>query len=171
MIIDQTYFVLELNIAQLSNLAVEENLDLFIARYERKFLNEVLGVELRTLVNEFVEGTNTDERIERLVDGYSFTDHGQTVEWLGFRNEEKISPIANYIFFHFAENDRTGQTGIGERKSKGENSESASVDWRIVNAWNEMIELVRPLNLILENGDYAEIQCTKNFDVINRFGL
>lgn len=171
MIIDQTYFILELNVAQTSNFVVSDKLDLFIGRYERFFLSEFFGVELKNLIIEFVGGTNVEERIERLVDGYDLVKDGKTYEWQGLRNTEKISPIANYVFARFAEDERSSQTGIGERKSKGENSNQYSADWRVMNAWNNMVDLLEPLKMILEDGDYPEYDTKAYYEKINRFDL
>lgn len=171
MIIDQTYFVLEINIAQLSNDIVSEEVDLFINRYEPDFLKRVFGVTLKNLIHDFESGTNSEERIERLVDGYTFAYEGKTYEWKGLRNPDKESPIANFVFVKYIENQMSQQTGIGERKSKGENSDDHLADWRLVLAWNRIVIMMEPLLLLLKNGEYPDYEPGEPFKIINRFNL
>jgi hypothetical protein len=139
MVIDKTYFIRELNIAQLSDVAVAESLDLFIAKYEPIFLKRLFGPVLGA---EILIGSLEEQPspiIEFLLDGGLFEQDGNIYTWDGLRNANKISPIANFVFFHFVNDRITQQSGIGEVKPLGQNSEVVSADERLVMVWNEMI--------------------------------
>ena len=174
MIIDYSYFIRELNIPQLSQPSVNEALDLFIEKYEAKFLKEVFGIELAELIQVYLatpEGQPIEERIKSIVDGVEFLYEGKMQVWGGLRNESKITPLANFVFYWYLTDGISFLSQSGEAGMSSENSFKVSSDARLVFVWNEMIELMGSLYKLLENGDYPEYIPSLNFEVQNRFNL
>lgn len=160
---DKTYFRGELTIANLSSLPVEESLGYFITKYETEFLNKVLGFAFAKLFIAgltVVDPATPDQRWLDLKYGKDFTY--QTVEgnWPGFVNSAKVSPLANFIYYHFTRDQVTQTAGIGQVQTKGENSTSASSVTKLVRAYNEMVNMQIPLiTFLLANPDeYPEFK-------------
>lgn len=176
MIIDATYFIGEINIAQLGQPEVLESVNRFIAKYEKKFMREFFGYELSEKI--YLENeTPTDPDIALILNGAIVTICGKTYEWLGLKNAEKISPIANYVFFYYTEDLLTNQSGIGQTFNRAENADVVSPDSKLAFVWNEMIELLIPLGALLSEEAQASLvgtgygwKCYK-FKPINTFNL
>jgi hypothetical protein len=159
MIIDSTYFKLEINIAQLGQLEVQENVNAFIKKYERKFLLNYFGLELMQEI-EIENDTPTNPEIAKILNGSG--------AWIGLKNTDKISPIANYVFYYYAQDMISQQDGVGETWSKAENAQLTSPDSRCAYAWNEMCEMLEPLDAMMK-GYPTRSGC--GFSVINSFNL
>lgn len=158
MIIDSTYFIGEINIAQLGQPHVVENLQIFIDKYEKKYLQKVLGKELTDL---FLAGLKENPVIERWT---NLLDKLQS--------DDKISPIANFIYYHYCLSEHTFRGGYGDQLPKAENSEVITPNYKIVKAWNEMIELTNDLvKWVKDSNDYPEYVEQKSFKVKNTFNL
>lgn len=123
-----------------------------ISRYEDEILKKLLGY---TLWKEYTDAIAASElevdpvtladKWSALRDGaeFSFEWNGHTItdKWNGFLNSEKISLIANYVYYQHRSNTETSYTGSGEKLSKGENSANANAEPKLVKAWNEMVNL------------------------------
>ncbi len=59
----------------------------------------------------------------------------------------KVSPIANYVFYHYVENKTTDFTLTGEVQSSTDNNRTVSPVERLVDTWNRMVDM----NLSLRN--------------------
>jgi hypothetical protein len=155
-IIDATYFIGEIYIAQLGQPEVLESVNRFIAKYEKKFMREFFGYELSEKI--YLENeTPTDPNIALILNGALITYEGKTFEWVGLKNAAKISPIANYVFFYYTEDLLTNQSGIGQTFNRAENAEVVSPDSKLAFIWNEMIEMLLPLaGLTGENGAWYQ---------------
>lgn len=177
MIIDQTYFIREINIPQISQPAVGENVDLFIAKYQPRFLKAVFGLALAKLIEDYLEAETQDEpvldeRIGLILDGAEITSGGVIEQvWEGLRNTGKNSPLANFIFYHIMTDEITFLSQSGEAMGTSENSQKASPDGRLVSVWNDMVEMMVSLRQLMETGDYPEYKPEQVFTVINRFNL
>lgn len=169
MIIDATYFVGEINIAQLGQPEVLELVNRFIKKYEKRFMKEYFGATLAKKIND-ENTTPGDPLMEAILTGADFEYKGEPVEWVGLKNTDKVSPIANYVFYFFAEDQLTSQSQVGEVYNKAENAELVSPDSRLAYIWNDMIEMLEPLELLLKDGNYSERR-GKNFSIINSFNL
>lgn len=62
----------------------------------------------------------------------------------------KISPIANYVFYQFADNKTTDFTLIGEVVSTTDNNRKASPIDRMIDAWNRMVDMNTVLQKFLK---------------------
>lgn len=172
MIIDQSYFVREINVPQLSQPAVWEGLQLFGNKYQKRFLKEVFGLELAKLIEAYLaDEPNGETRIGLIVNGAEFLYSGEEQIWGGLRNTEKLSPLANYIFYHFTNDGITSLSQVGETFSQAENSQRVSPDARLVFAWIEMVEMLEPLRKLMESGDYPEYKPELVYEIQNRFNL
>lgn len=132
MLIDLTYFIREINIGQRSQPEVQENLNYFIQRYEREFLDMSLGSDL---ANEVVLASddleNASDAMKKLILGDG--------TWLGLVNDVKISPIANYVYWHYVESEVLQSVGTGIIVPQNENSRIANPTLKLVRAWNDMV--------------------------------
>lgn len=138
MLINEEYFKAEIVIPNLSSvgngasrLVAGANLDLlesFINKYEKSFLNELLGNELS---NEFIKALKGElsgkwgELKSRLVDE---------------QNHE--SPIANYVYYWYMRNSVSTTTGVGEVETMSDNSMRVTPSLKMARAWNEMVDNV-----------------------------
>lgn len=141
MIIDSTYFTGNLTIAQLSQPEVRDDLELLIAREEPKYLKLLLGLGF---YNAFIDGidpiSGAEQRWLDLLNGIEYEYNSRDYEWIGFENDLKQSPIANYIYAQYLKNLVETMTGVGTVKPATENGSLASATPKIVRAWNEMVE-------------------------------
>lgn len=125
-LIDITYFVGEINVANTDQLPVRERLELFIKKYEKRFLTQLLG---EAVYNEFMTGLQVipvlqkwEDLKDKLVD-----------------DDTKESPVANYVYYFYMRDNYTQTVGVGEVKAKAENSVMSNNDAKMVRAWNEMV--------------------------------
>lgn len=143
MLIDSTYFVNELLIANISNTvdSTGSKITSFIEKYETRYLKELLGLGLYA---EFIAGIAEDPIEEKwavLLDA--------------LRNDTtKESPIANYVYYWVMRNDATQSTGTGEVVANNENSRRVSPVDKMVRAWNEMVDWNDLIFEVLNNGNY-----------------
>lgn len=123
----------EQNIADISNDGVQENLQVFIDKYEVKFLKELLGV---TLANEFIAGLAEDP-IEQ--------------KWIDLRDATDLKEMLKcYVYYWYTNYQITFSSGTGEVKAKNENSNMASAYPKMVLAWNQMVKMARVFDLSTE---------------------
>lgn len=173
MLIDRTYFVGELNIPNSEQPVVESRLNSFIAKYETKFLCDVLGNGLYKLFRTGLTLDPIDARWLNLKNGVD--------DWNGLIYTEggyKRSPIANFVYFHWMRDALTQSTGSGEMRPTIEGGSKTSINWKQVTAWNDMCEQVESLYTFLssdlvtypeyENLDFAKI---REYIKINHLGI
>lgn len=139
MLIDKTYFIGEINIAQLSQPAVQAALTLFIEKREPEYLEKALGYEFYQL---FTAGITAEEqRYEDLRDGAEYNNSdGHLKKWKGLITTDKRSPIANYIYYWHMRDNVTFTAGTGEKEGKSDNAGNASPAIKMIRAWNEMVD-------------------------------
>lgn len=96
----------------------------FIEKYEPEYLCKLLGEEL---YKDFLDNPEKDEWVslnDMLVIG------------------ERISPIANYVYFHLLRNSQSS-VSLNGVKADGENL--VSPQRKMVSAWNDMVRMNRRL--------------------------
>lgn len=131
MIIDETYFTGPLNIEGLhddsvTSKAIIGGLRTFIDRYENEYLRLILGSELS---REFIAYLN-DYSVEKK----------PIKRWDHLRDllAERDTPIANYVFFHYARARQVQMTSLGATVSNiGDNAASSFV--MCIPAWNDAV--------------------------------
>lgn len=152
MLIDSTYFVNKINLAQVGNSLGLADVNNFIAQYEEQYLRCVLGPELYAAFIDEVSGSGVtdDPRYVDLLRGADFMHNSRAYHWTGFvplPPAIKVSPIANYVFYQYVENKITDFTLIGEVQSDTDNNRTVSPVDRLVDTWNRMVDM----NLTLRN--------------------
>lgn len=149
MLIDASYFIGELDIPNTDSLPVQENLQIFINKYEVKFLKMLLG---NVLYAEYIAGS-TLVPVEPATDPVTYEPIPQ--KWIDLQNQlrdvtTKVSPIANFIYFYFVRDKTIYNSGTGTQQAEGENSTKADSKIKTVRAWNEMNELCFEIHKFLK---------------------
>lgn len=158
-IINASYFVGELNIPNTNNAGALERINFFISKYEKEYLMKVLGVGC---YNDFIEALNADPVIEpwlSLKNGKDFTNQqGILIHYFGLANDDKKSPLANYVYYHYQRDAYTQTAGVGEVQSKAENATVVTPAYKMESAWNDMIKQTQVLIefLYVNNADYPK---------------
>ncbi len=108
-----------------------------IAKCEPEFLKDILGYELYVL---FIDGVSNEEADYLAIkNGGTYVDpNGITQKWEGF--VKGSNPIANYTYCNYIANNESKVFNTGVGKGKNENSETVSIDSKIIPAWNEMVK-------------------------------
>lgn len=94
MLIDQTYFIAEINIAGTTRPEVIDTLNALVGKYEPMFLRDVLGIELSAL---FVAGLTSDPIDQRYVDirdGKVFQIGSMTYRWRGLIEDTNFISVS-----------------------------------------------------------------------------
>lgn len=181
MILDGTYFQGELYLPMIKNneevegLAEmiqsigENNLDWYIAKYETKFLVNVLGEKL---YESFITGLSTSPILPK---------------WIALKNSlfivgEKFSysPAANYVYFYVTTNGRTSTTLKGEVVEEQSYAKNVTNGDKLVKPWNEMCRQISTFyrDFLFPNWDIykddADLQTcirSREFTSINTLGI
>ena len=143
--IDYTYFNDDINLTG----AQATNITSWITIYEEEILKSLLGYTLYTeLIDDLdVNGNPQTTKFINLVGGAEFTfetREGYTVstKWMGFRDSVRLkSLIAYYVYYQYRNEKESFNTNAGQKVNVSENSERASVIYKLVNTWNKMINL------------------------------
>lgn len=155
MLIDLTYFSGEILIAQRSQLEVQEDLSKLIAKYEKKVLTDLFGKDMYTA---FIAGIEEPSPLPK----WTNLKNGVAGEWMGLTNADKLSLIANYVYFFYMRKENLQTVGIGTVETKADNAHKSSPVEKYVRAWNEMVDWICELHAyILANAseypDYENI--------------
>lgn len=142
-VIDTSFFEIDPFIAQIGQLAVRENVQLFINRYEPRFLSVLLGNKTYL---DFIEGIAEPAPAQKwldLRDGKTYEDDkGNTFIWPGLANPDtKVSPIANYVYYWYTRSEASWGTGSGEVVPSVENGVRNSPDGKQVQIWRDMVRI------------------------------
>jgi len=151
MLIDYTYFIGKINLPQRTTEDGQADLNLFIALYEQKYLQCVLGFDLW---KAFTDGINVedsgliDERWLNLLDGVDYAYQGKNGHWAGFTPDFgsgldylKVSPIANYVYYQYMANRSSDTMGVGEVVSETDNNKTVNGMRKMITAWNDMVQM------------------------------
>ena len=143
--IDATYFFAELNIAQKSDVLL--SLNMFIDEHEEKLLTGLLGYEF---YKAYKAGIIASTQIYKDIrDGLEYTNRsGILTKWKGLifaDGTAKKSLIANYVYWHWMENEYSVTTGSGEKKINNQNAINAESTSKKVRAWNQMVDWIDEL--------------------------
>lgn len=168
-LIDITYFVRDLNVPISSTSALNSALVDYINKYEPEALKLLLGYSLyKELISAiaayelakedydnamFTFDPETDEpliepvlasKFDKLINGseFSFQLEGETITeyWPGLKNTDKVSMIANYVYFHFRRDNVSQFNGLSETVSYSESSRSINPREKLVKAWNGFVD-------------------------------
>jgi hypothetical protein len=138
-LINNTYFLRrKTTVPNQKSPAVLDNLDSYIAVYEKEYREKVFGIVLN---DEFEAGLGeviVDPKWLALRDGATFEYEDVTYRWKGFNNALKDSTIALYVFWVLVRDGNTEFTGVGTISSVSENADRVSPIHLLVLVWNRM---------------------------------
>lgn len=151
-LIDHTYFIGELNLPNTQKQDVQDRLNLFITKYQAKFLNELLGYDLAKQLTTGLTAPTPDTKWTDLRDGKEFIGlNGLMYEWQGLRdNLTKKSIIADYVYYWWMRNEVSQTSAVGEVMTTTENATRTSPSVKMCRAWNEMVNGVWQLVRFLD---------------------
>jgi len=172
MALSAAYFVGELMIPNISGTTVTElsnlhQLNIAIAKYEPLYLEELLGEDLYTAYAAGIAAVSPLAKWTALRDKIYVTN---LTLGIGF------SPAADYVYFHFMRNQATVSLMNTEGIPDHENFTAASVNQKIVAAWNDMVRLSDEIQDWLDEdtqlATYPEWLTAEHtyFDKINIYG-
>ena len=196
MIIDSTYFILELKhpnantdtqaASQWRTNAITE-LDSFIKKYSSLFLKITLGYNMyKVLVSNLdtngLISDNAPQNLLELVKGKTYTKEGKTYRWEGLAFEEfgvKTSLLANYVFCKVLKNEQGFLSDIGNVKLEGKNSVRYTPRQEYTEAWNEFVRLneescgdfVSLIQFLEDHKEDFPESNPKKYKSINLFGI
>ena len=145
--IDNTYFVGEINIPNVTDTLTAAGLTQAIDQYEKEILISLLGYKLYSLlIADCTNNVPASQIYLDLVNGVEF-DHvyrgeTMTLKWEGLKNTALQSLIAYYVFYKYVERDvtRLYSAGVGA-SPEGNGWIKVSPVNKLVNAWERMREL------------------------------
>ena len=153
MIIDESYFINDIAIANTSQEATLANLNSAIVKYEKEALISILGYELYEL---YIAGSAV-QIYKDILDGkeFSFEFCGKTVtrKWIGLANSEKDSLLAYYTYVNYEKDRNTFNSAVGFVTPKVENAEQSNPRLKYVNSWNAYV---------FQRGDFQKINKCSN---------
>lgn len=117
-------------------------LDKFIATLEPQWLQQALGYEFAKAFTDGLAAGSIAPKWQKLRDGSSFRDEDGILRfWPGFINVQHQSPVANYIYCRYTENNLTITTEKGERTESDNGYANTGAYYKQLRAWNEMVEM------------------------------
>lgn len=143
--------------------AQQKLLDIFISKYEKKFLTELLGYDL---YEKFVKETHESD-IKDVLPEWKMLKNKL------FNSKEWISPAANYVYYWYMANNMSSTSGIGEVRALTNNAELTSPIPKMIKAWNEMVDMNKEFEMWIVNNnvyDYRHID-SDLFYKLNVFGI
>lgn len=151
-IIDDTYFIKELNIPNSKEINAydtggDDPLDQWIDQYARLLLQNALGTtlfnDLNTNVNASGAYVSGVVKWDNLVNGVIYTKNGVEYEWKGLSFTEgtfKGSLMAYFVYCKWLEFQLSRMSGVGEVKGNAANSVNVNSTQRYVTLWNTFFE-------------------------------
>lgn len=131
-IINQTFFVGNIYLPNLSHTAELGRLTTFINKFEPECLCKILGYPL---YKKF--GEETSQRMTDLLSGAEYTDGlGETKKFNGLKHDTVISLIANYVYFYIMQDNASQQAGTGTNVPVPNSATQQSPKEKQVSAWN-----------------------------------
>lgn len=178
-IITTDYFIRNIFIPQAVNDAATRNrVEQFIRQHEPEVLVQLLGYPFYREFFENIMGPSPVQKYEDLLFGAEYTDaNGNLQKWMGFYNPQKLSIIANYVYWNYMRNIHTTTTAGGESVQKSEGGYRTDARQKTCRAWNEMIRWVAGLKdyLNCRQTDYPLWQQYSFpdylFETVNTFGI
>lgn len=104
----------------------------FVVMYEHEYLENVLGEELAEELLRYIDdGDGRDESLDGLIEMLR-----------AFNGSENVSPIANYVYFHYVRLNNLHATASGTAENNSDNRIVKS-DGLVIRAWNDMVKMNR----------------------------
>ncbi len=138
-LIDSTYFKGEILLTNKTALA--DYITEAITRYEKEILISLLGYKTYKAMIAAPETEPYKSLIEGAEFELTFDGITQLQKWEGLKNTDKESLIAYYVYYKYQERTFTRSSGVNVVRPKAEAAETTTSLWKMINAWNRMIEL------------------------------
>lgn len=187
MTIDTSYFYEDLAIAQVTSPAVKAAVNRFIAIYEPKLLQALLGYELYKAYKAGIAEDPINTKWTALRDGAEYTNRFNRLDkWEGLIRTvvapveavigppavdaipgQYQSPIANFVYYWYMRSNATTTAGGGEAENNV--AVKASPATKMMRAWNQMVKWNWELMEYLQsNADlYPDFVNNRNKDRMN----
>lgn len=120
---------------------VQNELNGFIARFEKEILIKCLGYDLYSAFITALSGT-PDQKWVELRDGKEYTQDGVKVKWNGLINTDKESLIAYYVYYKFLTSSSRFASSNGVKLINNENSVNIGPRQNQVYAYNRALDLI-----------------------------
>jgi len=144
-LIDTTYFVGEIALPGSVLTGDLADINPYIVKYEREALIDLVGYTLYKQLKAEIDAASYTTKWDRLVNGHeyeiSYLGDTHLVKWNGLINSDLVSLLAYYIFYQYMKFHITHTASVGEIFANTENSSRISPNDRMVNAWNEFVNL------------------------------
>lgn len=151
-IIDYTYLINEeVKIPIPNKVELRVGITDSINLYEGQILKHLLGYkmwkEMKAAYDASLDAVPVPliTKWANLINGaeFEFEYNGKTYfdKWIGLKNTQKQSLIANYVYFFHRRYNISQYSSIGETISNAENSRVINPYSKLVNSWNKMIEM------------------------------
>ena len=120
-------------------------LQAFITLKEVDYLEGFFGYELATIIQDAITAFNggvapttpIPSRIADILTGAEFTDiHGRLQKWKGLQRADLVSPIADYVYYHWRRMKISDTTISGEMVNDPESSTDIGAGQKMVTNWN-----------------------------------
>lgn len=131
--------------------AVQQAITAYIERYEREFLDALVGDELASYIEEKKDSVTVDKKF------------GELLNMLR-------PPFAHYVYFKIAGDVNQNMTIDGLVKLKSANDHQ-SPRQRMVRVWNDMVKLNRKFVKWAETSDYDVYYQVNMITPVNQFNL
>jgi hypothetical protein len=143
-IIDTTYFVNEIEIANVNQNPVKADLINSIKLYEKEVLVMLLGYPL--YVELMTNLATSGDKWDKLLNGedFSFILDGVTINtrWEGLKGVDKVSVLAYYIYYKHREKRASYTAGLAtEVEASTENAKPTAMYHKMVDVWNRFIDM------------------------------
>lgn len=88
---------------------------------------------------------STEQRWLDLLDGKEFEYGGRNYSWNGCEPTDKLTPIANYVYYKYMEEKASDNTLVGTATGAVDNNTRVNPIVKMVDAWNGMVEMNKTL--------------------------
>lgn len=176
-LIDASYFKGDIGISNIDKADILSKVNEFIAIYEPKCLDMILGYAL----SKKVQSNNSGQAVQNLIKGKEYTDSsGNLQNWSGIvyeQNGVKQSLIANYVWYFYQIYLQQQASTIGIVAVKGGKTEISDQSIKLVKAYNFFAQYAIDMtNFIMSNlSYYPDFQigvAYNNYELkINSFGI
>jgi len=144
-LIDTTYFINDiwLPVDEIGN-----ELTASITKYQKEILIKCLGFDLYAQFMAEIEGDySVGSEWDYLYNGTTWTDSsGYLKEWVGFKNAEKESLIAYWVYYKYLFNSSVYAGSSGGKISNSENASNVDSREKQMYAYNKCIELMNSMD-------------------------
>lgn len=136
-IITATSFTLELNIANIDQIPVQERVTGFIDKYTQKFLKQLYGVTMGQLFIDALPDLDNTNRF-----------------WVLANDADLQNALASYVYYWYQRDGVSFTSGQGEKRSQAANSTDTQIAYKIGRAWSDLVEYSR--NIAIDTETFPE---------------